>query len=90
MESGSRGTRLIAFLEHDVPARFEDRLLPVDLATAETWGRLEARAGRPLSTVDTLLAAAALTHRMTLVTRNTDDFRFQDLLLLNPWELPRS
>lgn len=85
MEQGSRKTRLIQFLEKDVPAQFEDRILPVDLEVAETWGLLEAQSSRPFPTVDALLAATALTHNLTLVTRNTQDFDFSELKLLNPW-----
>lgn len=85
MEQGSRKARLVQFLEKEVPAQFEERILPVDLEVAETWGLLEAHAGRPLPTVDALLAATALTHNLTLVTRNTQDFSFSRLKLLNPW-----
>jgi predicted nucleic acid-binding protein len=85
MEQSSRKARLVQFLEKDVPAQFEERILPVDFEVAETWGLLEAHAGRPLPTVDALLAATALTHNLTLVTRNTQDFSFSKLKLLNPW-----
>lgn len=85
MERGSRKTRLIQFLEKDMVAQFEDRILAVDAEVAETWGTLEAQAHRPLSTIDALLAATALTHHLTLVTRNTQDFPFHELKILNPW-----
>lgn len=85
MEQGSRKARLIQFLEKDLPAQFEERILPIDLAVAETWGLLEAQASRPLPTVDTLLAATALVHNLTLVTRNIQDFAFSKLKLLNLW-----
>ena len=86
MEKGSRKNRLIQFLEKDIPAQFEDRVLAVDAEIGEAWGILEARAGRPLSTVDALLSATALTRHLTLVTRNAQDFEFHHLKLLNPWE----
>jgi predicted nucleic acid-binding protein len=60
--------------------------LAVDAEVGEAWGILEAQAGRPLSTVDALLAATALAHNLTLVTRNTQDFAFHHLKILNPWE----
>lgn len=85
MEQGSRKARLVQFLEKDVPAQFEERILSVDFEVAETWGLLEAQSGRPLPMVDALLAATALTHNLTLVTRNTRDFSFSRLKLLNPW-----
>ncbi len=86
MDQGSRKARLVQFLEKDVPAQFEERILPVDFEVAETWGLLEAHSSRPLPTVDALLAATALTHNLTLVTRNTQDFSFSHLKILNPWE----
>jgi predicted nucleic acid-binding protein len=86
MEPNPRKARMVHFLEKDVPAQFEERILPVDSEVAEAWGLLEAQAGRPLPTVDALLAATALVHNLTLVTRNTDDFPFSKLKLLNPWE----
>jgi hypothetical protein len=62
---------------------YEDRLLYVDGDVAEEWGRLLARRGAPA--VDTLLAATARVHDLTIVTRNTRDFRSLQVRLLNPW-----
>ena len=85
MDHGSRKTKLIQFLEKDIPIQFEERILPIDLKVAEAWGLLEAQANRPLPTVDAFLAATAITHNLTLVTRNTQDFLVSRLKLLNPW-----
>jgi hypothetical protein len=63
---------------------YGDRVLPVDLPVAETWGRLNA--DRSLSTVDSLLAATALVHRLTLVTRNVADVLGTGVTVLNPFE----
>ena len=62
-----------------------ERILPVDRAVANVWGRLSAN--RPLPVIDGLLAATAKIHRMTLVTRNTDDIADLDVSILNPFEL---
>lgn len=67
-----------------VAERFSERLLPVDAATALTWGRLAAL--RPLPGIDGLLAATALTYDMTLATRNIADFQGLGVQLLNPFE----
>jgi predicted nucleic acid-binding protein len=63
--------------------RFGDRILPVDTAVAEEWGRLNAPS--PRNTVDSLIAATARIHAMTVVTRNTSDFANCGIQLLNPW-----
>jgi predicted nucleic acid-binding protein len=62
---------------------YEDRLLYVDGNVAEEWGRFRTRRGAPV--IDTLLAATARVHELTIVTRNTRDFRSLDVTVLNPW-----
>ena len=54
------------------------------MEVADRWGRLNA--ARPLSTIDSLLAATALEHGLTLVTRNVDDYAGTGVALLNPFE----
>ena len=63
---------------------FGDRILGIDAATASLWGELSAQRPRPV--IDTLLAATAIVHKLTLVTRNTGDVQDLDLELLNPWK----
>ena len=60
------------------------RILPVDQAVADLWGRLNVP--DPMPTIDGLLAATALVHDMTLVTRNTKDVARSGVALLNPFE----
>jgi hypothetical protein len=62
---------------------FGDRLLPVTSAIADRWGRLAAL--RPVSTIDSLLAATALVHDLTLVTRNLADIEHTGVVALNPF-----
>jgi hypothetical protein len=51
------------------------------------WGRIRARAARTMPVIDSLIASAAITHHMTLVTRNTKDFEDIDgIMLINPWD----
>ncbi|MDP9145174.1 MAG: type II toxin-antitoxin system VapC family toxin [Actinomycetota bacterium] len=59
-------------------------ILAVDHLVAEEWGRLTA--SRPFSTVDSLLAATAKVHRLTLVTRNVSDIAATGVAYLNPFE----
>lgn len=63
---------------------YGDKILAVDLATAERWGELGIR--QPLSTADGLIAATALVHDLTLVTRNTSDFEPHGVRVLNPFD----
>ena len=86
VEDASRRQSLLDWLEVQLPHYFVGRLLDVDAATADRWGRLMAEAGRPLPAIDALLAATALQHDLTLVTRNTKDFAGLAVRLINPWE----
>jgi predicted nucleic acid-binding protein len=62
---------------------YEDRILPVDLVVAEEWGRINVP--DPLPVVDGLLAATAIVHDLTLVTRNTADIASSPAITLNPF-----
>ena len=62
---------------------YADRLLGIDGAVAETWGRLSAL--RPLPVIDGLLAATALVHGLTLVTRNLRDVAGTGAAVVDPW-----
>ncbi|SPE44595.1 Ribonuclease VapC [Candidatus Sulfotelmatobacter sp. SbA7] len=87
MAAGRRRSRLEQWLQHELPLRFEGRILPVDANVAEAWGRTVSRseaAGRPIGAMDALLAATAETHQLTLVTRNVSDFPLLKAVL-NPW-----
>jgi predicted nucleic acid-binding protein len=67
---------------------FTGRIVAVDEAIAETWGRLNAvarRAGRALATTDGLIAATALSRGFVLVTRNTRDFHDTGVNIIDPW-----
>jgi hypothetical protein len=77
---------LTDWLEVELPNYFVGRLLSIDEQVAERWGRVQASAGRTLPVIDGLLAATALHHDLTLVTRNTKDFAGLDVQLANPWE----
>lgn len=80
-----RRTALTDWLETDLPSFFAGRILAVDALVADRWGRLVAGASRPLPAIDSLLAATAALHGLTMVTRNTRDFVALNLDLINPW-----
>jgi predicted nucleic acid-binding protein len=89
LAQGKRRTRLEAWIDVDLQARFSGRILPIDLVVADRWGLLAAEAkrrGQPLSTIDALLAATALHHGLTIVSRNVSDFANAQVQILNPWE----
>jgi predicted nucleic acid-binding protein len=89
LPQGRRRTRLEAWLEVDLRGRFSGRILPVDAAVADRWGLLAAqarRSGATLPVIDGLLAATALHHNLTMVSRNVSDFSATQVPVLNPWE----
>ena len=86
--SGKKRRDLETWLENDLEKRFVERWLPISLEVSECWGAMSARAqlaGNPLPVLDSLLAATAITHGCTLVTRNTRDMFATGVVLLNPW-----
>jgi predicted nucleic acid-binding protein len=68
-----------------LPGWFDNRLLHVDAAIVDRWGRLAASAGRTLPAIDSLLAATALQHDLRVVTRNASDFELPGLEVVDPW-----
>lgn len=67
----------------DVQKTLAGRILPITSEIALRWGELNIGRTRPI--VDTLIAATALVHDLTLVTRNERDFADLGVRLLNPW-----
>jgi toxin FitB len=87
---GAKRTQIEQSLEVLIPSWFAGRILPITQAIAERWGVLEGQrqlAGRPLNVPDGMIAATALEHGLTIVTRNVKDFADLGVVLLNPWEL---
>ncbi|MGO9271801.1 MAG: type II toxin-antitoxin system VapC family toxin [Terriglobia bacterium] len=80
---------LQVWLEVDVRSWYAGRILPVTESIAERWGHLAATAkhrGNAVAVVDAVIAATALEHGLTLVTRNVKDFAGLGVVLLNPWD----
>jgi len=89
LPAGRRRVELERWLENDLLPRFHARILPVTHSIADRWGVLDGQCqlkGTPLNTADGMIAATALEHGLTLVTRNVKDFAGLDVVLLNPWE----
>lgn len=88
MDPGARRTQLEHFILISIASWFGPRILPVTQAIAERWGTLNASrrlAGRPMGTADGLIAATAIEHDLTLVTRNEKDFAGLGISIFNPW-----
>jgi len=89
LPQGKRRTRLETWLEVELQGRFAGRIVPVDLAIADRWGLIAAEAkqsGKELSVIDGLLAATALHHNLTVISRDTSNFTNARVQVLNPWE----
>ena len=88
LENGRRKNNLIIWLEHDLSKWFGDNVLVIDEEVAERWGYITATMPQrhPLTAIDTLLAATALTHNLKMVTRNIKDFDVPGLEVVNPFE----
>lgn len=67
-----------------IPDRFYGRIIPVDYAMAVKFGEIQAEVG-PLPSLDTLIAATAISRRLTLVTHNSKDMARTGAAILDPW-----
>jgi len=92
IEKLSRSRRkadLQAWLKDDLLIRFEGNVVALDIDILIEWGVLTAQlesTGRTMPAIDSLIAATALSKKMTLVTRNVSDFEETNVDILNPWE----
>lgn len=77
------------WLENELKERFKHRILEIDMAVVSRWGKEQGKAelaGRPMSTIDGLIAVSGLVHGCIVVTRNVSDMQQSGVALLNPWE----
>ena len=85
----ARAKVLEKWLQSEGIGMYADRILPVENAVAQEWGRIcgEAeRIGKKRPVIDALIAATALVHGMKLVTRNVEDMAGMGVPILNPFE----
>ncbi|MDP0495414.1 MAG: type II toxin-antitoxin system VapC family toxin [Verrucomicrobiota bacterium JB024] len=88
LKESARRRKIIAWVD-SIRTRYETHILPMTADIAETAGILRAKAsrkGRTLHIEDAIIAATALEHKLTLVTRNSSDFEVTDVAQINPWE----
>ena len=89
LSKSHRKTDLRNWLNDDLLVRFEGNILALDADILIEWGALTARlesAGKTMPAIDSLIAATALSKKMTLVTRNAGDFESTDVEIVNPWK----
>ena len=87
LPQSKKRTRLESWLEVDLQSRFAGRILAIAGAVADRWGWIMAQAqakGMTLPVVDGLIAATALHHKLTAVTRNVRDYTVAGLSVINP------
>lgn len=84
-KDATQGAVLRAWLEQHVLPEFSGRTLPIDTAVAQRCARLHVPDKR--GERDALIAATALVHGMTVVTRNVADFEPTGVIILNPWQV---
>jgi predicted nucleic acid-binding protein len=88
LAEGKRRAALEQWIEQGVPDWFQANLLPVTKAITDRWGQITVQAKRKgitVPTADGLIAATAIEHGLTIVTRNVKDFGGIEVSLVNPW-----
>ena len=88
LPASNKRALLESWLGNELVVRFTERILSIDFEIAERWGLLSAQAqasGVLLPVIDGLLAATALHHNLTFVSRNTNDVTLPGLSVFNPW-----
>jgi tRNA(fMet)-specific endonuclease VapC len=89
LPQSKRRIQLEQWFEHYLLPLFIGRILPVTQSVADRWGILAGECqlrGTPLNTADGMIAATALEHDLTIVTRNVKDFAGLGLMVFNPWD----
>jgi predicted nucleic acid-binding protein len=87
-KDAAQGAVLRAWIDDQILPRFEGRILAVDTAVAQRCARLHIP--DPRAERDALIAATAMVHGLTVVTRDVADFEPMGVALLNPWVIQRT
>ncbi len=77
------------WLDQELKARFENRILAISGRVAQKWGEIQGdseRQGKKMPVIDSFIAVTGLVHNITVVTRNIDDMIQSGVALFNPWD----
>ena len=89
LPASKRRKKLSQWIEHDLKERFTGKIFDIDLLVAKTWGEVQGASeatGNPMPAIDGLIAATAIAHDLTVVTRNVTYMQQSGAVLLNPWK----
>lgn len=89
LSDSERKTELETWLNETLLRRFADRIALIDTDVMLAWGRLAGaleKVGKPMSAIDSLIAAIALHNNFIIVTRNETDFENAGIKVFNPWK----
>ena len=87
-QNSTRKKKLRLWVEEDLKQRFEGKIIPIDLDVSTQWGIIQGlseKAGKPMPTIDGLIAVTGLVNNCIIVTRNTSDMVQSTAELFNPW-----
>ena len=90
LSTSKKKATLVNWINNDLKQRFRNRILDVAMAEVKKWGEIQAFSetmGTPLPAIDGLIAATALVHDLSVVTRNVSDMIPSGVDIINPWEL---
>jgi toxin FitB len=88
MADSGRKMALHNWVKNDLKERFCNRILNIDVHVAIQWGKIQdtaEKSAKTMAAIDSFIAATALTHHLTVVTRNAADMEASDVALFNPW-----
>lgn len=88
LPASKKKKELNRWVKEDLNQRFKNRVLNITMEEVNKWGQILATAeknGSPLPAIDSLIAATALVHDISVVTRNTQDMEGSGVEVINPW-----
>ena len=89
LSTSKKKATLVNWINNDLKQRFRNRILDVAMAEVKKWSEIQAFSetmDTPLSAIDGLIAATALVHDLSVVTRNVSDMIPSGVDIINPWE----